>query len=303
MRAVLDRVPLLFNADVAISMARPRKEDTFLYRNGQGDEVVFVVEGEGVLESCFGDLPYRTGDYVVIPRGILHRYRVEEFPLRLLVVESRGHVTPPKSYCNDRGQFPSTARTASATFAGRRACRPTTPRESIASLSSSGDVLTEVTLDHHPLRCRRLGRLLLPLGPSIHDFEPITGRLHQPPPVHQTFQGEGYVLCSFVPRLFDYHPQAVPAPYNHSNVMSDEVILLRQRRIHEPQGDRLRLAHAPPRRPAARPAPRQGRRSIGKKETNELAVMLDTFRPLLVSRESLAIEDAAYLTSWLEPQP
>ena len=257
--AVLDRVPLLWNADVAISMARPQKEDAFLYRNGQGDEVAFVVEGEGVLESPFGDLDYRPGDYVVIPRGVLHRWRLGPSPARLLVIESAGPVRTPKRYRNEHGQL-----TEMAPFSERDVRRPerlVTHDETgeFKVVVKSGNRLVEMLVPHHPFDVVGWDGYYYPWAFSIHDFEPRVGRVHLPPPVHQTFEGEGFVICSFCPRPYDFEPEAVSAPYSHQNVMSDEVLFYANDRVHEPQGRREGLDHAPPGRAAARPAAGQDR--------------------------------------------
>jgi homogentisate 1,2-dioxygenase len=313
----LDRSAVLFNADVVLWMVSlqsptekaPRpgslpkdddvRPDEHFYRNGQADEIAYVSEGGGALESEFGDLAFRRGDYIVIPRGILHRYRVSEFPLRLLVVESRGQVAPPRRYLSDRGQF-----LEHSPYCERDIRRP----DKLQTYDAEGefrlvvkqrDVLTEVTLDHHPLDVVGWDGYYYPWALSIHDFEPITGRLHQPPPVHQTFQGEGYVLCSFVPRLFDYHPQAVPAPYNHSNVMSDEVIYYANDEFMSRKGISYGSLTLHPGGLPHGPHPGRAEASIGKKETKELAVMLDTFRPLQVARGALPLEDVDYGQSWL----
>jgi homogentisate 1,2-dioxygenase len=299
--AVLDRVPLLFNADVAISMARPRKDDAFHYRNGQGDEVAFVVEGDGVLESCFGELPYRAGDYVVIPRGILHRWRLGTGPHRLLVIESAGYVRTPKRYRNEHGQL-----TEMAPFSERDIRRPenlVTHDETgeFPIVVKSGNRLVEMVMAHHPFDVVGWDGYYYPWAFSIHDFEPRVGRVHLPPPVHQTFEGDGWVLCSFCPRPFDFEPDAVAAPYSHQNVMSDEVIFYANAEFMSRTGIELGSITLHPDGLVHGPQPGRTEESIGATSTGELAVMVDTFRPLLVGREALAIEDATYQTSWLEP--
>jgi homogentisate 1,2-dioxygenase len=299
--AVLDRVPLLFNADVAISMVRPRKEDAFHYRNGQGDEVVFVVEGDGVLESCFGELPYRPGDYVVIPRGILHRWRLGAGPHRLLVVESAGYARTPKRYRNEHGQL-----TEMAPFSERDVRRPENlvTRDETGEFPvvvKSGNRLVEAVMTHHPFDVVGWDGYYYPWAFSIHDFEPRVGRVHLPPPVHQTLEGEGWVLCSFCPRPLDFEADAVAAPYSHQNVMSDEVIFYANAEFTSRKGIELGSITLHPDGLVHGPQPGRTEESVGAKATSELAVMIDTFRPLLVSREALAIEDASYQASWLEP--
>jgi len=299
--AVLDRVPLLFNADVAIEMARPRKEDPFFYRNGQGDEIAYVVEGDGVLESIFGELAYRPGDYVVIPRGILHRWRLGTGPHRLLVVESAGYARTPKRYRNEHGQL-----TEMAPFSERDIRRP----ESLVTrdetgefpvVVKSGNRLVEFVMTHHPLDVVGWDGYYYPWALNIHDFEPRVGRVHLPPPIHQTFEGDGWVMCSFCPRPFDFEPDSIPAPYSHQNAMSDEVIFYANSEFMSRKGIELGSITLHPDGIPHGPQPGKTEQSIGAKGTNELAVMLDAFRPLLVSREALAVEDATYQTSWLEP--
>jgi homogentisate 1,2-dioxygenase len=298
---VMDRVPLLFNSQVALSMARPRKEDPFLYRNGQGDEVVFVVEGEGVLESSFGRLPYRPGDYVVIPRGVLHRWGLGKGPFRFLVIESAGYVHTPKRYRNEHGQL-----TEMAPFSERDLRLPEDletrdEKGDFAVVVKSGNRLVEMILAHHPFDVVGWDGFYYPWALSIHDFEPRVGRVHLPPPVHQTFEGDGFVICSFCPRPFDFEPDAVPAPYSHQNVMSDEVLFYASSEFMSRKGIELGSITLHPDGLPHGPQPGRTEASIGARSTNELAVMVDTFRPLLVSRDALDIEDATYPVSWLEP--
>lgn len=296
---VLDRTPLLFNRDVAVSLARPSGTDAFFYRNGQADEVVFWTEGQGVLESQFGELDVRQGDYVVVPRGILHRWRLDPGPATLLVVESRGTVRTPKRYRNEHGQL-----LEHSPFCERDLRPPTRlplhdAEGEFPVLVKHGDALQRVVLDHHPFDTVGWDGYYFPWAFNIRDFEPIVGRVHQPPPVHQTFESDGFVLCSFVPRPFDWHPAAVPAPYHHSNVGTDEVLYyvggdFMSRTGIEPGSVTLHpdgLPHGP--------QPGRTEASIGAKETGELAVMIDAFAPLAVARDALACEDPAYGRSWI----
>ena len=299
--AVRDRVPLLFNADVALSVVRPRKQDAVFYRNAQGDEVVFVVEGQGTLESSFGELPYRAGDYVVIPRGILHRFALGKGPQRFLVIESRGYVRTPKRYRNEHGQL-----TEMAPYSERDIRRPErllTRDETgeFTVLVKSGDRLVEMLMPHHPFDVVGWDGYYYPWAFSIHDFEPRVGRVHLPPPVHQTFEGDGFVICSFCPRPFDFEKDAVSAPYSHQNVMSDEVLFYANAEFMSRKGIELGSITLHPDGLPHGPQPGKTEESIGATSTNELAVMLDTFRPLLVSREALALEDPGYQRSWLAP--
>ena len=297
---VLDRVPLLFNSDVALSMARPEKEDGFFYRNGQGDEVVFVAEGEGTLESSFGELAFKAGDYVVIPRGVLHRWRLATGPFRFLVIESAGYVRTPKHYRNEHGQL-----TEMAPFSERDVRRP----ERLETRDETGDFpvvvksgnrLVEMVMAHHPFDVVGWDGYYYPWAFSIHDFEPRVGRVHLPPPVHQTFEADGFVVCSFCPRPYDFDPDAVPAPYSHQNVMSDEVLFYANSEFMSRKGIEYGSITLHPDGLPHGPQPGRTEDSIGAKGTDELAVMVDTFRPLLVSREALPLEDEGYALSWLE---
>ena len=297
--AVLDRVPLLFNADVALLLARPERDDAFFYRNAQGDELVYVSEGGGALESAFGELAFRAGDYVVIPRGILHRWRFHEKPVRLLVIESAGYVRTPKRYRNEHGQLLEGAPYSERDL--RRPERLVTKDETgeFLLLVKSGDALTEVALAHHPFDVVGWDGYYYPWAFSIHDFEPRVGRVHLPPPVHQTFEGDGFVVCSFCPRPYDFDPEAVPAPYNHANVMSDEVLYYANAEFMSRKGVEYGSITLHPDGLPHGPQPGRTEESIGAKWTNELAVMVDTFRPLRVAKAALAVEDADYQSSWL----
>jgi homogentisate 1,2-dioxygenase len=299
----LDRVPLLFNPDIAMLYAEPDEQDAHFYRNAQGDEVVYVAKGAGVLETQYGDLPYRSGDYVVIHRGILHRWRMDlSVPHKLLVMESRGHVRWPKRYRNQFGQL-----IEGAPYSERDIRRPTELRTydemgDHRILVKQYDGLNEYVLDHHPLDVVGWDGYFYPWAFSIHDFEPIVGRVHQPPPVHQTFEGDGFVICSFCPRPYDFDPQAVPAPYNHSNVDSDEVIYYASEEFMSRKGIEFgSITHHPDGIPHG-PHPGRAEASIGQKETKELAVMMDSFRPLKVAQAAAAFEDADYHRSWIEAQ-
>jgi len=295
----LDRVPLLVNAEVALLLATPEKEDAHFYRNGEADEYVFVVEGEGVLQTQFGELPFTDGDQLVIHRGILHRYRFVRLP-RLLIMESRGYIGWPRRYHNDLGQI-----IEGAPFCERDIKRPqrlTTHDEEGAFeiLVKQRGGLTRMVLAHHPFDVVGWDGYYYPWSFSIHDFEPITGTIHQPPPIHQLLQGEGWVLCNFCPRPYDFHPRAIPAPYNHSNVMSDEVLFYASSEFMSRRGIEYGSITLHPDGCPHGPHPGRYEESMGQTRTEELAVMIDTFRPLAVTRRALEIEDRDYALSWGE---
>src|SRR6516164_8079832 len=295
----LHRTPVLFNGDVGLLFSQPAATDDFYYRNAEADELVYVSEGTGVVETQMGELPYRAGDYVIIPRGIIHRWRLDKAPQRLLVIESAGPVRPPARYCNELGQFLEHSPYCERDIRRPETLTPHTETGEFRVVVKQYHALTEVTLDHHPCDVVGWDGYYYPWAFSIHDFEPITGSLHQPPPVHQTFQGDGFVVCSFVPRLFDFHPEAVPAPYNHSNVNSDEIIYYANNEFMSRKGIAYGSLTQHPGGLPHGPHPGRAEESIGKKRTDELAVMLDTFKPLHVGQGALPLEDPDYGRSWL----
>lgn len=295
----LSRTPILYNHDVALSVVRPADPDDYFYRNADGDELIFVSEGSGVLESQFGNLTFRPGDYLVIPRGILYRLVPGSGETRLLVIESTGQIRPPARYLNRAGQF-----LEHSPYCERDIRLP----GSLPTHDETGEfkliikhshALTEVVLDHHPCDVVGWDGYYYPWALSIHDFEPIVGSLHQPPPVHQTFAGDNFVVCSFVPRLFDFHPEAVPVPYNHSNVMSDEVLFYANSKFMSRKGIEYASLTLHPAGLPHGPQPGRVEAALGQKRTDELAVMLDAFHPLHVARQALEYEDKQYGRSWL----
>ena len=300
----LDRIPILFNQEIAMLYVEPDEQDAHVYRNSMADEVTYVVEGAGVLESVFGDLPFRSGDYVVIHRNITHRWRLDlaAGATKLLVFESRGHVRWPKRYRNDVGQL-----IEGAPYSERDIRRPTELRThdetgDFPVLVKQYNQVNELMLDHHPFDVVGWDGYFYPWIFNIHDFEPIVGRIHQPPPVHQTFQGDGFVICSFCPRPYDFDPQAVPAPYNHSNVDSDEVLFYASSEFMSRKGIEYgSITHHPDGLPHG-PHPGRAEASIGQKFTNELAVMMDSFRPLKIAKAATSFEDPNYHRSWIEQQ-
>ncbi|MEO8025576.1 MAG: homogentisate 1,2-dioxygenase [Bryobacteraceae bacterium] len=297
--ATTDRTPFLYNHDVAMLLAQPDRDEDFYYRNGQADEVVYVSEGEGVFESNLGSLRLTSGDYVVIPRGILHRYRWTKAP-RLLIFESKGYVRTPKRYRNEHGQLIESAPYSERDIRRPEFHAPCNEEGEFRLLVKQHNILTEVTLAHHPFDVAGWDGYYYPWAFNIHDFEPRVGRFHLPPPVHQTFEGDGWVICSFCPRPYDFDPQAVPAPYHHSNVMSDEVIYYASAEFMSRKGVEYGSVTLHPDGVPHGPHPGRTEASIGAKSTDELAVMLDTFLPLHASREADAVEDKKYYLSWIE---
>ncbi len=295
------RTVLLANSDVHLGLAAPRKSMTdYFYKNADADEMIFVHKGKGVLHTFLGQLPFDYGDYLVIPRGMIYQIEFKSTDNRLLFLESFAPIYTPKRYRNEFGQL-----LEHSPFCERDIRRPI----KLETIDKKGDftiktkkqgILHDIVYAYHPFDVIGWDGYNYPYAFSIHDFEPITGRVHQPPPVHQTFETGTFVVCSFCPRLYDYHPHSVPAPYNHSNIDSDEVLYyvdgdfmsrndIKQGHITlHPKG----IPHGP--------APGAMERSIGKKETQELAVMVDTFRPLMVTEAAMKIDDGKYYKSWTE---
>jgi homogentisate 1,2-dioxygenase len=295
----LDRIPLLFNGDIGMLWVEPDRVDEHFYRNAQADEVVYLVEGEGTLETQFGYLPIKPGDYVVIPRGIMHRYRFSVAP-KMLCFESKGYIRTPTRYRNVYGQLVEGAPYSERDLHRPMELRTFDEKGDFPILVKQYNAITEMVSDHHPFDVVGWDGFFYPYTFNIHDFEPIVGRIHQPPPVHQTFQGDGFVICSFCPRPFDFHPEAVPAPYNHSNVDSDEVLFYASSEFMSRKGIEYgSITHHPDGLPHG-PHPGRAEASIGAKETNELAVMMDSFRPMHVAKAVLGCEDADYFRSWLD---
>jgi homogentisate 1,2-dioxygenase len=298
--AILDRIPLVFNNDVSMSMVRPADEVSQFYRNAQGDEIVYVSEGEGVLESPFGSIQFTPGDYLVISRGILHRYRFTSENRVLLIIESAGYVRTPKRYRNEFGQLTESAPYSERDIRCPQNLETHDEKGEFRLIVKKANSLTEMMLAYHPFDVVGWDGYYYPWAINIHNFEPRVGRFHLPPPTHQMFEGDGFVVCSFCPRPYDFDPESVPAPYNHSNVMSDEVLYYANSEFMSRKGIEYGSITLHPDGLAHGPQPGRTEASLGQKQTNELAVMMDTFRGLYVSREASGVEDQDYYLSWLE---
>jgi homogentisate 1,2-dioxygenase len=295
---ITGRRMLLVNSDVRMGVVQPTEAQTYFYRNGEGDEVLFVHEGEGVLETSFGNLPYRRGDYLVIPIGTTYRVDTAGAPTKMMVLETTGEITTPNRYRNEHGQLLEHAPFCERDIRVPLEINARDERGEFAVHVRAHGRMTSHVLDHHPLDVVGWDGYLYPYALNIEDFEPITGRIHQPPPVHQTFAGPNFVICSFVPRMFDYHPEAIPAPYNHSNVESDEVLYYVEGNFMSRKGVDIGSITLHPSGMPHGPHPGTAEASIGKPATEELAVMVDTFRPLYLTRAALGIEDPNYTYSW-----
>jgi len=299
---ILGRRLLMWNADVEIALCRPAEEQPDFYKNGEGDEVIFVHEGSGELETTFGTLPYRAHDYVVIPRGTVYRFRPDGDQLHL-TFHTPGEIETPNRYRNRYGQL-----LEHAPFSHRDFHAPT---ELVAHRDKGEyDLVVRVRdgyqrykLDYHPLDVVGWDGYVYPYTFNIDDFEPVVGRIHMPPPVHQTFQGPNFVICSFCPRALDFDPDAIPIPYNHSNLQSEEMIYYVSGEFGSRKGVDVGSITLHPSGLPHGPQPGLAERSIGQTYTNELAVMCDTFRPLRLSTLAQELDDGKYALSWYESSP
>jgi homogentisate 1,2-dioxygenase len=295
------RKALLLNKDCIIGLAAPQESLTeYFYKNADADEMIFVHKGKGKLRTFMGNIHFEYGDYLIIPRGMIYQIEFETTDNRLLYVESVHAFYTPKRYKSSSGQL-----LEHSPFCERDFKLPTELEthdqkgDFVIKIKKEG-MIHEAVYATHPFDVVGWDGYNFPWGFSIHNFEPITGRVHQPPPVHQTFETPAFVVCSFCPRVYDYHPLSIPAPYNHSNIDSDEVLyyvdgdFMSRNNIEQghitlhPKG----IPHGP--------APGAMERSIGQKDTQELAVMIDTFRPLQVTKQAMQIDDGKYYKSWVE---
>ncbi|MEH7883926.1 homogentisate 1,2-dioxygenase [Bacillus sp. JJ1609] len=296
--AVSGREYVLGNDDLIIGIVSPNEEMDYFYRNSDGDEVLFVHYGTGNVETMFGTLPYRPGDYIVIPVGTIYKLTPDLGETKLLVIETTSWVTTPKRYRNGFGQLLEHSPFCERDIHGPEALATYTETGEYDVRTKSRGYMHSHIYHHHPLDVVGWDGYLFPYTFNVEDFEPITGRIHQPPPVHQTFEGHNFVICSFVPRLYDYHPEAIPAPYYHSNVDSDEVLYYVEGNFMSRKGVEEGSITLHPLGIPHGPHPGKIEASIGKKETLELAVMIDTFKPLKVLKTAHEIEDRDYKYSW-----
>lgn len=295
------RVVLFGNNDVNVAVAAPKKSMTdYFFKNSEGDEIIFVHRGSGTMKSIYGELQFKYGDYIVVPRGTIYQMHFNDEDNRLLITQSYSPVTFPRRYTNNQGQL-----LEHSPFCERDIKTP----QNLKTYDEHGDFLVKVrktgyqydfVYATHPFDAIGWDGLVYPYIFSIHDYEPITGRVHMPPPIHQQFEGHNFVICSFVPRMYDYHPLAIPAPYHHSNVDSDEV-------LYYVDGEFMSRKHVDkgmftihPKGIPHGPHPGTLEKSIGQKETRELAVMIDTFNASYLTQAALDVEDNQYYRSWLE---
>ena len=294
------RKVVLFNSDVHISLAAPKRSMTdYFYKNADADELLFIHQGSGTLKTMLGDIGFEYGDYILVPRGMIYQIVFDTPDNRLFVLESYHPIYTPKRYRNWFGQHLEYSPYCERDF---KLPNNLTPHDEqgdfIIKIKKQGQ-LYHFVYASHPFDVVGWDGYNYPYGFSIHNFEPITGRVHQPPPVHQTFETSAFVVCSFVPRLYDYHPRSIPAPYNHSNIDSDEVLYYVDGDFMSRNNiDKGYISLHPSGIPHG-PHPGTYEASIGKSRTDELAVMVDTFRPLQITRAALNIDDGKYYRSWL----
>lgn len=292
---------VLVNEDVAIALAAPTDSMTdYFFKNADADELIFVHEGAGTLRTQMGNIDFESGDYLLVPRGIIHAFTFQGSNNRLLVTESRQPLYTPKRYRNHFGQLLEHSPFCERDYKLPGQLETYDRLGDFLVQVKKQDVLHPIHYQSHPFDVVGWDGYNFPYGFSIHNFEPITGRVHQPPPVHQTFECDAFVVCSFCPRLYDYHPESIPAPYNHSNIDSDEVLYYVDGDFMSRNDVEKGMITLHPAGIPHGPQPGATERSIGKKETNELAVMIDTFRPLYLTQQAIDIEDAEYWKSWQE---
>ncbi len=294
------RKTLFVNGDLHIGLAAPKSFSVdYFYRNSDADEMLFIHQGSGTLRTMYGNLEFGYGDYLIIPRGTTYQIDFNDENNRLLFIESFSEITTPKRYRNHYGQFLEHSPFCERDFRLPKDLKTHDEKGAFRVISKKQGVLWEYTHQYHPFDVVGWDGFNYPYAFSIHDFEPITGRIHLPPPIHQQWESAGFVVCSFVPRLYDYHPKAIPAPYHHSNIDSEEILyyvdgdFMSRNNIQKGQ-----ITLHPGGIPHG-PHPGAIERSVGKKATEELAVMIDPFRPLSITEEALNLEVDDYYKSWI----
>jgi homogentisate 1,2-dioxygenase len=295
------RVPLFVNNEITMGLAAPSgSSQDYFYKNADADELVFVHRGTGTLRTQLGNIAFEKGDYLLIPRGMIHCFEFDGIDKRLLYLDSHDPLYTPKRYRNWFGQLLEHSPYCERDYKLPTELETHDTKGSFEIKIRKQGILHSVTYASHPFDVVGYDGYNFPYGFSIYNFEPITGRVHQPPPVHQTFESKGFVVCSFCPRLYDYHPLSIPAPYNHSNIDSEEI-------LYYVDGDFMSRNDIGPGQITLHPGgiphgPHPGayERSIGKTSTDEYAVMIDTFRPLAITQQAMALDDGTYYRSWME---
>ncbi|WP_336517452.1 homogentisate 1,2-dioxygenase [Pollutibacter soli] len=295
------RVPVLVNSDCHLVLAAPNNgTGDYFYKNADADELIFIHEGSGVLHTVYGEIAFEYGDYLVIPRGTIYQINFETENNRLFIVESFSPIRFPKRYLSKFGQLMEHAPFTERDLRAPSILRTFDESGNFVIRTKKKGMMYHLHYGTHPFDVIGWDGCCYPFAFSIHDFEPITGRVHLPPPTHQTFEANNFVVCSFVPRMYDYHPLAIPAPYNHSNIDSDEVLYYVDGDFMSRKNVTRGMITLHPAGIPHGPHPGAVEKSIGKKETGELAVMVDTFHPLMITRQALELEKTDYTMSWAE---
>ncbi|HEY3781278.1 MAG TPA: homogentisate 1,2-dioxygenase [Fimbriimonadaceae bacterium] len=296
--AIDGRVPLMGNQDVIWSQANVADQMDYYYKNSEGDELLFIHDGSGKMESLFGSVQFKPGDYLVIPRGTIYKLNFDSLPVKMIAIVSHGPIEVPKRYRNEYGQLLEHAPYTERDIRPPQTLETHDEEGEFKVLIAARGRLTMYTYPHHPLDVVGWDGFVFPYAFNINDFSPIVGKLHMPPPTHQTFQGHNFVVCSFCPRMLDFHPDAVPIPYNHSNVDSDEVMYYVNDKYGARKGIEIGSITLHPLGIPHGPQPGTVEKSLGATKTEELAVMLDTFHPLKLTKAAIGIEDDDYWKSW-----
>jgi len=287
------------NADLQIGLAAPSASMEYFYKNGDSDEMIFIHTGSGTLHTAYGKIKFGYGDYLIIPRGVIYKLEFDSAENRHFIIESHSPIAPPSRYRNEYGQLLEHSPYCERDIRKPEGLETHDEKGEFQILIKKQGMIFPYVYETHPFDVIGWDGNFYPWAFSIHEFEPITGRVHQPPPVHQTFEGHNFVVCSFVPRLYDYHPQSIPAPYHHSNIDSDEILyyvdgdFMSRKNVQKGQ-----ITLHPGGIPHG-PHPGTVEKSIGARSTEELAVMVDPFRPMMITKEALGIEMLDYHMSWL----
>ncbi|MBK22096.1 MAG: homogentisate 1,2-dioxygenase [Flavobacteriales bacterium] len=294
------KVPLLFNNDLTIGVSNPQSSlRDIYYKNASFDELIFVHKGNGLLKTFLGNIDFCDGDYLIIPRGIIYQIEFESKKNKILYIESNSPISFPKRYLSKRGQFLEGAPLSERDIKLPEGLNSNDEKGRFKLHINKNHKIHEVIYASHPFDVVGWDGYCYPFAVSIHNFEPITGKIHQPPPVHQIFEGNNFVVCSFCPRLFDYHPKSIPAPYNHSNIDSDEVLYYVEGDFMSRDSIECGDITLHPSGIPHGPHPGTVEKSIGESKTDELAVMVDPFNPLKITQDALSVEDENYFKSWL----
>jgi homogentisate 1,2-dioxygenase len=299
---VYGRKPVMYNNDVIMSLCRPSEQMQYFFKNSLYDEVIYVHEGEGELQTSLGFLNFTVGDYIIIPRGIIYKLIFNEEP-RFLIFEANGPIRTPKRYRNEFGQLMEHSPYCERDIKAPSELKTFDEKGDFVVKVKKGDKMTSIHYSFHPFDVVGYDGYYFPWIFNIKDFMPITGKIHMPPPIHQTFAGPGFVICSFVPRILDYHPLSVPIPYNHSNIDSDEMLYYVDGNFSSRKGVEFASISLHPNGIPHGPHPGTVEQALGKQETNETAVMMDTFKPLKLARNAEMLSDNSYYLSWREEEP